>query len=68
MRSEEVSSELAGIIGRLRTRLNVDPSFARALALDNEAHTEQVVLEGIEQAITGLVMLHIQVRRRRSAS
>lgn len=63
MRSEELNSELAGILTRMRQRILADPAMAKALALDNQKHSEQVILEGIEQAILGLVMLHMQVRR-----
>lgn len=64
MRSEEVQGEVAGIIGRLGTRLQRDPEFARALVRDTEENSVSVALDGIEEAILGLVMLHIQVRRR----
>ena len=63
MRSEELNSELAGILTRMRSRILADPALAKALALDNQDHSKQVILEGIEQAILGLVMLHMQVRR-----
>ena len=64
MRSEEVAGEVAGIIGRLGTRLQRDPALAQSLTRDTEENSVETALEGIEEAILGLVMLHIQVRRR----
>lgn len=65
MRSEELQAEVAGIVGRLGTRLQRDPRFAQALLRDTEENSVQTTLEGIEEAILGLVMLHIQVRQPR---
>lgn len=63
MRSEELQAEVAGIIGRLGTRLHRDPNIARSLLRDTEENSVDTALEGIEEAILGLVMLHIQLRR-----
>lgn len=63
MRSEELQGEIAGLISRLALRMRTDPGMARALQRDTEDHSVNITLDGIEEAIIGLVMLHIQVRR-----
>jgi hypothetical protein len=63
MRSEELRPELAGIIARLEHRILADPAYAQVLGRDDPANSQAFILDGIERAIAGLVMLHIQVRR-----
>lgn len=63
MRSEELRPELAGIIARLEHRIMADPKYATVLQRDAVDNTKAFTLAGIEDAIAGLVMLHIQIRR-----
>lgn len=63
MRSEVLVNELAGIVRRMEQRINRSPKYAALLEQDSTDQSLQVVLEGIEDAIAGLVMLHIQLRR-----
>lgn len=58
---EEFQSELAGLIGRLSTKVLKDPRVTRAMAYGDGA--EELVLDGLEEAIIGLVLLHINIRR-----
>jgi hypothetical protein len=61
MQSEELNAEIATILGRLSTKIRTDPAMLRALARGDG--NDETTLAGIEEAIIGLVMLHIQVRR-----
>lgn len=61
MNSDELQGEIAGILGRLSVKMRTDPMMARAL-LRGTQDTE-LILDGIEEAIIGLVLLHINVRR-----
>lgn len=63
MRTEELQNELAGLINRMSLRLVRDPKYARALQRDTQDNSVDLTLDGIEDAICGLVMLHIQLRR-----
>lgn len=63
MRSEELRPELAGIIARLEHRILTDPRYVQVLGRDEPNNSRDFILSGIEDAIAGLVMLHIQVRR-----
>lgn len=63
MRSEELRPELAGIISRLEHRILTDPRYAQVLGRDTADNSTTLTLQGIEDAIVGLVMLHIQMRR-----
>lgn len=63
MESELLGNELAGIIARLNHRLRTDPKYARTMTRDTQDNSLELALEGIEDAICGLVMLHIQLRR-----
>lgn len=63
MRSEQLRPELAGIISRLEHRILTDPRFAQVLGRDTADNSTTLTLQGIEDAIVGLVMLHIQMRR-----
>lgn len=61
MRSELLIGELAGIIRRLEGRILTEPTYARLLEDEDQAVAH--VLKGIEDAIAGLVVLHINIRR-----
>lgn len=63
MRSEELRPELAGLIARLEHRILADPRYAQVLGRDTADNSTSFTLQGIEDAIAGLVMLHIQMRR-----
>jgi hypothetical protein len=63
VRSEELGPELAGIISRMQHRILVDPRYAQVLGRDEPSVSRDFILSGIEDAIAGLIMLHIQVRR-----
>lgn len=63
MRSEVLVAELAGLIRRLERRIQTNPKYAAVLDVDTTDEALQHVLEGVEDAICGLVMLHIQLRR-----
>lgn len=63
MRSELFTQELAGVIRRLESRITRDPKYARLFDVDTPDEALQHTLDGIEDAIAGLVMLHIQLRR-----
>lgn len=64
MRSEEVNNELAGLISRLQHKVRVDPAMPLYLSRDTEDISRELILSGIEDALIGLILLHIQVRRR----
>lgn len=64
MRSEELNGEIAGLIGRLQHKVRTDPKMPLYLGRDTEDNSRDLILSGIEDAILGLVMLHIQMRRR----
>lgn len=59
--SEELNSEVAGILARLTVKMRTDPAIARAM--DRNDGGQQLVLDALEEAIVGLVLLHIQMRR-----
>lgn len=63
MRSEVLSGELAGLIRRLQNRIEGEQQYAHLLSTDSKDQSLQHVLRGIEDAIAGLVVLHIQLRR-----
>lgn len=63
MRTELLIQELAGVIRRLEGRITRDPKYARLFEVDTTDEALQHTLEGIEDAVAGLVMLHIQLRR-----
>lgn len=63
MRSELLIGELAGIIRRLEINIRSNPRYASLLDVDTQDEALAHVLEGIEDAIAGLVVLHIQLRR-----
>lgn len=63
MRSEELRPELAGLIARLEHRILTDPRYAQVLGRDQAENSVAFTLQGLEDAIVGLVMLHIQMRR-----
>lgn len=66
MRSDLLVSELGSIIRRLEHRIKTTPRYAAVLEdVDTQDEALQVALDGIEDAIAGLVMLHIQLRQRR---
>ena len=64
MMSNDLAGEIAGLISRLQHRIRTDPQMPRVLGRDDEQNSTDLTLAGIEEAIIGLVMLHIQVRRR----
>lgn len=64
MRTEELLPELAGIIRRLEHRIQRDPKYASLLEVDTEDEAESFALDAIEDAIAGLIVLHIQLRRQ----
>lgn len=66
MLSELLLQELGGIIRRLENRVRTSPRWANVLQEDTTDASLQVVLEGLEDAICALVMLHIQIRERHS--
>jgi hypothetical protein len=63
MRSEELNGEVAGLISRLQHRVRTDTKMVPVLGRDTKDQSKDLILSGIEDAILGLVMLHIQVRR-----
>lgn len=64
MRSEILTTELASIIRRLQHRIESTPRYAALLDVDTQDEALAHVLEGIEDAIAGLVVLHIKTRER----
>lgn len=62
MRSELLVGELAGIIRRLENRIKTTPKYASLLQQDTEDAALELTLDGIEDAIAGLVLLHIHLR------
>lgn len=63
MRSDLLVSELGSLIRRLENRIRTNPRYAAVLEEDRAEDALQHTLDGIEDAIAGLVMLHIQLRR-----
>lgn len=63
MRTDELNAEVAGLIARLSIRMRTDPELARSMNRDTPDSSVDLTLQGIEDAILGLVQLHIQVRR-----
>lgn len=63
MRSDLLVIELGSLIRRLERRIQSHPRYAAVLEVDTTDEAVQHALEGIEDAIAGLVMLHIQLRR-----
>jgi hypothetical protein len=66
MMSSELNGEVAGLISRLQHRVTTDPKMASVLGRDTKDQSRDLILSGIEDAIIGLVMLHVQVRRELS--
>ena len=64
MMSSDLNGEVAGLISRLQHRVSTDPKMGQVLQRDTEDQSKQLILSGLEDAIIGLVMLHIQIRRR----
>ena len=64
MNSDLLVTELAGLIRRLEHRINTNPKYAEVLGWGSEDEAVQLVLDGLEDAICGLVLLHIQTRKR----
>lgn len=63
MNSELLAGELGGIIRRLEHRIKTTPRYAQILEQDSEDESLAQTLGALEDAICGLVMLHIQLRR-----
>lgn len=63
MRSEQLRPELAGLIARLEHRILADPRYAQVLGRDTQDNSRAHTLAALEDAIIGLVMLHVQIRR-----
>lgn len=63
MRSEELTNELAGLISRLSHRIQRHPTYTTVLQRDTQDQSLSLTLDGIEDAICGLILLHIQLRR-----
>lgn len=61
MRTEELVPELASLVNRLEFRVKTNPKFHRLLTVDSEAR--EFTIEAIEDAIVGLVILQIQLRK-----
>ena len=61
MRTEELVPELASLVNRLEFRIKTNPRYARLLAVENE--TKEFTIEAIEDAIAGLVILQMQLRK-----
>lgn len=68
MMSSELNGEIAGLISRLQRRVTTDAKMASVLGRDTKDQSKDLILSGIEDAIIGLVMLHVQVRRELSRS
>lgn len=64
MRSEELITELAGLIRRLERKVRTSPRLADLLDVDTEQESQQQALDALEDAIVALVVLHIQLRRK----
>jgi hypothetical protein len=62
--SDILLSELAGLIRRMERRISTDPKYADVLAWGSQEEAEHLVLNGLEDAIAGLALLHIQTRKR----
>lgn len=63
MMSSDLNGEIAGLISRLQRRVTTEPRMAPVLQRDTKDQSRDLILSGIEDAIIGLVMLHIQTRR-----
>ena len=63
MMSSDLNGEVAGLISRLQHRVRTDPKMVPVLGRDTTDQSKDLILSGIEDAIIGLVMLHVQVRR-----
>lgn len=66
MMSSDLNGEVAGLISRLQHRVRTDPKMIPVLGRDTTDQSKGLILSGIEDAIIGLVMLHVQVRRELS--
>ena len=63
MRSEELSGELGSLIRRMEQRIRTNPMYADLLQQgDNDAELYHV-LSALEDAIVGLILLHIRTRQ-----
>lgn len=65
MESEPLINELAGVIRRLERRIREDSRYVGPLEADTQDAAERFTLAGLEDAIVGLLILHIQLRQKR---
>ena len=63
MRSEELSGELGSLIRRMEGRIRNHPTYADLLASGTDDAELFHVLSALEDAIVGLVLLHIKMRQ-----
>ncbi len=58
-----MKGELTGIILRAHHHIDRDSRYAELLAQDSTDNSLEFALNAIEDAIAGLALLHIQLRR-----
>lgn len=63
MRSEELSGELGSLIRRMEQRIRTNPMYADLLQQGGSDAEMYHVLSALEDAIVGLVLLHIRTRQ-----
>ncbi len=63
MRSEQLSGELGSLIRRMEQRIRSHPMYADLLSSGSDDAELYHVLSSIEDAIVGLVLLHIRMRQ-----
>ena len=63
MRSEQLSGELGSLIRRMEQRIRSHPMYADLLSSGTDDAELYHVLSSIEDAIVGLVLLHIRMRQ-----
>jgi len=63
MRSEQLSGELGSLIRRMEQRILQHPMYADLLSSGADDAELYHVLSSLEDAIVGLVLLHIRMRQ-----
>ena len=63
MRSEQLSGELGSLIRRMEGRIRSHPMYADLLSQGGNDAELYHVLSSLEDAIVGLVLLHIRTRQ-----
>lgn len=63
MRSEELSGELGALVRRMERRVRSHPMYADLLSAGTDDAELYHVLSSLEDAIVGLVLLHIRTRQ-----